>query len=723
MQRIKAVYIGIFLLTCLLHGGYAQLPNEGGPGSLSVILNASQQQKKDTTFLAQANTTAYQLANNQPDSALQLLRILLTWCKAARYQRGETEATKLHGNALQTQGKFDSALLFFAEALTLAEKYNLPDQKAGILNNIGLAYTNKGNYPEALRHFFAALASLPAKEAFIKTATINNIGNVYFFQGKMEAAIGQYSQMLTIAKANALTKAVTLAHSNLGETYLMQEKWAPAKAHLDTAFAMALQGIDANVLVAVSKNMAKVYAHNGALAEAEKTFRQTIALAAQKNYAVPAAQARLGLAEILIEQKAYGMALPQADTALQAAQQMGQVQLLRDAHELLYIINEGQQKPAQALLHYKAFRHFSDSLLSVAHEREIANLQAAHNFSIKEAALQQQNTQQRWWLFSVAAGLATFLLIAIMVNKNRKKLSLAYAQLNKNNADLAQQKDRLEKTLDELQKTQAQLIHAEKMASFGQLTAGVAHEIQNPLNFVNNFSEVSKELIDEMKEALAVGSVQSAVEIADDISQNLEKINHHGKRADAIVKSMLAHSRTSSGKKEPTDLNILADEYLRLAFHGMKAKEKSFHANYTLHANPALPRVNIIPQEIGRVLINLISNAFYAVHAKAKDKTAEVKDGSPLSAPMTLNYAPMVTVSSNIYKDKVELIIEDNGKGIPENIREKIFQPFFTTKPTGEGTGLGLSLSYDIVKAHGGTLSVESIEGGGSTFTISLPLP
>jgi signal transduction histidine kinase len=185
---------------------------------------------------------------------------------------------------------------------------------------------------------------------------------------------------------------------------------------------------------------------------------------------------------------------------------------------------------------------------------------------------------------------------------------------------------------------------------------------------------------------------------------------------------MLAHSRTSSGKKEPTDLNVLADEYLRLAFHGMKAKEKSFHANYTLHANPLLPKVNIIPQEIGRVLLNLISNAFYAVHAKAKAKTAQVKDGSPPAAPITSNYAPMVTVSSKSHKDKVELIIEDNGMGIPKEIRQKIFQPFFTTKPTGEGTGLGLSLSYDIVKAHGGSLLVESKEGAGSTFTISLLL-
>jgi signal transduction histidine kinase len=255
------------------------------------------------------------------------------------------------------------------------------------------------------------------------------------------------------------------------------------------------------------------------------------------------------------------------------------------------------------------------------------------------------------------------------------------------------------------------------MASLGELTAGIAHEIQNPLNFVNNFSEVSTELVDEMKEELAAGteaSVQFAVEIADDLKQNLEKITHHGKRADAIVKGMLAHSRTSSGEKIPTDINALCDEYLRLSYHGLRARDKTFNADYKTDFDPNLPKVNVVSQDIGRVLLNLINNAFQAC--------AERKGQLSQSSELRESFQPLVSLSTKNLGDKIEIKVSDNGLGIPDSIKEKIFQPFFTTKPTGSGTGLGLSLSYDIVKAHGGKLRVESKEGKGSEFTIQLPL-
>jgi signal transduction histidine kinase len=269
-----------------------------------------------------------------------------------------------------------------------------------------------------------------------------------------------------------------------------------------------------------------------------------------------------------------------------------------------------------------------------------------------------------------------------------------------------------EEALTELKATQSQLIHAEKMASLGELTAGIAHEIQNPLNFVNNFSEVSAELVDEMKQELAVGSWQSAGDIAEDIKSNLEKIHHHGKRADAIVKGMLQHSRTSTGQKEPTDINALADEYLRLAYHGLRAKDKSFNAEFITDFDENLIKVNVIPQDIGRVLLNLINNAFYAV----TDKNL-----SGFSNLTGLEYKPTVIVSTKRLENAVEIRVRDNGPGIPEEIKDKIFQPFFTTKPTGQGTGLGLSLSYDIVKAHGGELKLETKEGEGTEFIIVLP--
>jgi signal transduction histidine kinase len=269
-----------------------------------------------------------------------------------------------------------------------------------------------------------------------------------------------------------------------------------------------------------------------------------------------------------------------------------------------------------------------------------------------------------------------------------------------------------EETLVELQSTQKQLVQSEKMASLGELTAGIAHEIQNPLNFVNNFSEVSKELLDEMTAALESGDEDEARELVKDVILNLEKINHHGRRADAIVKGMLQHSRKSSEQKELTDINALCDEYIRLCYHGLRAKDKSFNANINTDFDTTIEKINVIPQDISRVLLNLFNNAFYAV-----------KPPNPLKGEQ---YKPLVSVSTRRISSPsgdggVEISVEDNGNGIPQKILDKIFQPFFTTKPTGQGTGLGLSLAYDIVQAHGGELKVESKEGKGSAFIIKLP--
>jgi signal transduction histidine kinase len=267
--------------------------------------------------------------------------------------------------------------------------------------------------------------------------------------------------------------------------------------------------------------------------------------------------------------------------------------------------------------------------------------------------------------------------------------------------------------LEELKSTQSQLIQSEKMASLGELTAGIAHEIQNPLNFVNNFSEVSNELISEMVEEVEKGNTKEVKSIALDVQQNLKKITHHGKRADSIVKGMLQHSRSSSGVKEPTDINALADEYLRLSFHGLRAKDKTFNATMETHLDENLSEIAVIPQDIGRVLLNLFTNAFYSVAEKKK------KQGE--------NYEPIVVLKTKKEGDKsdsnrVEISVRDNGLGIPQKVVDKIYQPFFTTKPTGEGTGLGLSMSYDIINAHGGELKVKTKEGEGAEFIILLPV-
>ncbi len=335
--------------------------------------------------------------------------------------------------------------------------------------------------------------------------------------------------------------------------------------------------------------------------------------------------------------------------------------------------------------------------LSFETEQQIAANELSLTTSKNEAQLAATTRN-----FSIGIGiLLTLLGIGLFARyRSQKKTNLALGH-----------------ALSELKSSQAQLIQSEKMASLGELTAGIAHEIQNPLNFVNNFSETSKELLNEMKTALVEGNHAEAKAIADDVIVNLDKIHGHGKRADSIVKGMLQHSRSGTGVKEATDLNALADEYLRLAYHGQRAKDHVFNTTIKTDFDERIGNINIIPQDIGRVLLNLINNAFYAVAEKKK----QLGD----------SYQPEVTVSTRLVSDpknpsirqsanSIILSVQDNGFGIPEINRNKIFQPFFTTKPTGEGTGLGLSLSYDIIKAHGGEISVQSKVGEGTEFTVQI---
>lgn len=293
----------------------------------------------------------------------------------------------------------------------------------------------------------------------------------------------------------------------------------------------------------------------------------------------------------------------------------------------------------------------------------------------------------------------------IEFKNSQKRKDALEIQVAERTAEITAQKESLEKTLHELKAMQSQLIQSEKMASLGELTAGIAHEIQNPLNFVTNFSELNKELLDELKEELAKGDLEEIRLIASDIMANEEKIIHHGKRADAIVKGMLQHSRSSSGVKELTDINELADEYLRLSYHGLRAKDKSFNASMETDLDEAVGTVEVVSQEIGRVILNLVNNAFYAV-SERKKQVDEIGD-SELSS----SYKPTLWLSSKRTNKGIEIRVKDNGTGMPDTVKEKIFQPFFTTKPTGLGTGLGLSLSYDIVKVHGGELTVSSQVG------------
>jgi signal transduction histidine kinase len=370
----------------------------------------------------------------------------------------------------------------------------------------------------------------------------------------------------------------------------------------------------------------------------------------------------------------------------------------------------------QAYAAYQNYILYRDSSVNVAQQKSVI-LTEAHS---REEALKYQEQlagikagQQRNYFFAVVAAL---LLVSVFIalnyynqRRSNRLILAAKEQLDQQRAEVTTQRDQLSETIKELKAAQQQLIQAEKMASLGELTAGIAHEIQNPLNFVNNFSDVNREMIDELKAELAAGHLDEVLAIANDLQQNEEKISHHGKRADFIVKGMLQHSRTPTGEKQLTNVNMLADEFLKISYHGLRAKDKSFNAELVTNFDEQLPKVTIAQQDMGRVLLNLYTNAFYAVNQKAKTAGAD--------------YKPVVTVCTKFERGRIIITVKDNGIGMPDAIKDKIMQPFFTTKPTGQGTGLGLSLSYDIVvKGHGGQLTATSKEGEFSQFEVVIPV-
>ena len=351
-----------------------------------------------------------------------------------------------------------------------------------------------------------------------------------------------------------------------------------------------------------------------------------------------------------------------------------------------------------------------DSLFNRQKTIAIQNLEAREQQKLTdiENSKREYRNRIKFWALWIGAGILSGIAFLQWYNNLQRKK--AYVLLQKQERETDHQKQKVEKSLKELKEMQAQLINAEKMASLGEMTAGIAHEIQNPLNFINNFAEINRELIAEIKLQKSNPTVSNEPEhdLLHNIDQNLEKISHHGKRADGIVKSMLEHSRIKSGLKELTDINALAEEYLRLSYHSIRAKDKFFSTTIQTNYDSSIPKIDLNPQDIGRVLVNLFNNAFYAVSEKNNSKIP--------------GFEPIVSVSTKIVSDKLEIRVSDNGFGIPDNIKEKIFQPFFTTKPTGQGTGLGLSISHDIIKVHNGVMEAISTVGEGTSMVVVLPL-
>ncbi len=666
----------------------------------------------DSNYVKTLIDLAYLYRSSYPDSTILLLTGNADRCKAAGYKKEEVNTYILLGDAYETKGIYDKSMENYDKSLQLAKKIHLESTVPLILNRIGIIHLNQGNYPEALSKFYESLKSAESiGDDDLIGATLNNIANVQYYQNKFNEAESTFTQRLKIAQKMADTSSMSVAYNAIGEVNLQQKASAKALHNLTIAYNLALKINDVKMLMVTTLSLAEVYYELDSLSKADSLFQYALQLSKQTDNGISVCNALIGLAKTRLKQGSLKEALENGLDGLQRAEDMGQVQLTRDASETLSSIYEAMNDGNSALKYYKIYKVYSDSMNNMASQRAVAIEKDMYEFSKKENEFQRKTLQQQWLTFSAFAGVILLAVILWIILRNRNRLKHTYKELQHKNIVIENQKLKAEETLFKLQETQQQLIQSEKMASLGELTAGIAHEIQNPLNFVNNFSEVNKEMIAEMKDEIDKGNYDEVKLLARDIEDNHEKINHHGKRADAIVKGMLQHSRKSEGKKEPTDINALCDEYVRLSYHGLRAKDKSFNADIKTDFDESIGKINIVPQDIGRVLLNLFNNAFYAVNEKLKAQSSE----------RTADYKPLVSVQTKKINGKIEIIVSDNGNGIPASIKEKIYQPFFTTKPTGQGTGLGLSLAYDIItKEHNGTIKVESKEGEGSVFIIQL---
>lgn len=669
----------------------------------------------DTAYANTLNEIAEDYASRYPDSAILLLQDHTERYRLSGYKKGEIVANQVLGVAYLAKGDYEAALQKNQSALTLAEQVKDDKTIAGITGDIGLVYLNQGNYQKALQQFYASqqIAGRIGDKNIV-SSSLNNIAIINFYQGKMKEAEQAYLQTLDIAKSLSDTFDIALAYNNLGEVYIEQKQYHKALAHLNLAYGLVKQGQLPELEAPVSNSLGATYLAMDSLPKALACYHHALSIARQLGKARAHCKALLGLAKVYARQKNNDLALTNALEGLHLAETMGQVQLLRDANEIVSSIYEAKGEGNTALTYYRKYKFFSDSLVNIENERAAANYKANFEYSQKEMAFQQESSRQRWIIFSSMAILCSLLIIVWVINRSRKRIGRSHVELQQQSAIIEEQKVKAEKTLNHLRTTQAQLIQSEKMASLGELTAGIAHEIQNPLNFVNNFSEVSKELLQEMSAELDRGQTGIAKEIAADVAENLDRIASHGKRADSIVKGMLQHSRKSTGQKEPTDINALVEEYTRLSYHGLRAKDKTFNATMRTDFDAHAGQLLIVPQEIGRVILNILTNAFYAVAERKKTEGPA--------------YRPTIAVQTRKTGEAVTISVADNGTGIPAAVAEKIFQPFFTTKPSGQGTGLGLSLSYDIVtKGHGGTLTVKddpgmaTQDGKGTLFVITLP--
>ena len=617
----------------------------------------------------------------------------------------------------------DSGLYYCNKGIALAEKLDLQLNKAVTLAYMAWPLMKTGNYPEALKVINQGfkIAEDPSNEKkagylqkgqSLQMFRLYVIGllyaareSLYFYVGDHEKLIAATREAIVHAEASKDTFNLAGLYPDIGDYYLKQNQFDSALFYQQKSleYYPKLSFEERKFEGGTYTSLGNIYEKMGNADLARENYLKAIQVSEQHENFRHAGNACLQLATLYQTLKKADSGFLYAKKALEAFTQGGYKKEVAIAYRMISDYYWDNKNTDSSFAYLRRATVLDDSLDKIEKSK-------LHEFQVsafkQQLDLQQQEQvriekEGKLKTIAIIALIAVFSTIGFLLYRNNR-------QKQKANQILKEKNSEVERAMNELKATQKQLIQSEKMASLGELTAGIAHEIQNPLNFINNFSEVNTELIDEMKEEIDKGNNNEAKLIATDLKQNLEKINHHGKRAGDIVKGMLQHSRSSSGVKEPTDINALADEYLRLAYHGLRAKDKSFNATMKTDFDESIGNINIIPQDIGRVILNLITNAFYVVDEKKKQQSN--------------GYEPTVSVSTKKIYGKVEVKVEDNGNGIPQKVLDKIFQPFFTTKPTGQGTGLGLSLSYDIVKAHGGEIKVETKENEGTEFIIQLPI-
>ena len=608
--------------------------------------------------------------------------------------------------------KPDSALLNVEKAVKLVENNNADKWKPTVFATQGAINREIGNLPLALELLLKSLRISQVQKNYKEIRrSLNGIGNIYLDLLDNPKSISFFQKSRNVPDSSKTKYEETGLLLNIGNAYIENNQLDSGSWYLNKALSLFTQTGSRGSGIFLYRNFGKLQVKLGDPKLALKYFMKSIEFCEPDDFRnLSSTYNKIALLFLTANQT--DSCIFYAEKALYFAQKGPFRFNILESGKLLVDAFKSKNDFSKAFEYQSLVIETKEKLYSAGNIEAMQAMvyqEQKRNDEIEASQLAYQNKLKQ---YGYLIGVGLLLIVALFLYKNNKQKQQA-------NSRLKEEKEKAEDALRKLKSTQSQLIQSEKMASLGELTAGIAHEIQNPLNFVNNFSEVNKEMIDELQSELRSGNNEEAIAISNDIRENEEKINHHGKRADAIVKGMLQHSRSSSGVKEPTEINKLADEYLRLAYHGLRAKDKSFNATLKTDYDESIGNINIIPQDIGRVVLNLITNAFYAVDEK---KTLLQACLSGRQAQGDRSYEPTVSVSTKKDGSNVFITVKDNGNGIPESIREKIFQPFFTTKPTGQGTGLGLSLAYDIVKAHGGDIKVQSETGSETTFIIQLPL-